>query len=524
MTDPERRDRFHVTAILVVHDGATWLPEVVASLASQTRPIDSTIAVDTDSHDTSGRLLTRARVPSISLPRDTGFGAAVEAGAEYSRNNVRGKKENFNAEDQWLWLIHDDCAPEPGALQALLDAVENRPQVAIAGPKLRGWYDRSHLLEVGVSIAGNGARWTGLEPHEYDQGQHDGIREVLSVSTAGMLIRRDVFDELGGFDLNLSLFRDDVDLGWRTHVAGHSVIVVPDAVAFHAEASTQERRRVDVKSAFLHHGHLLDRRNAAYVLLANSTWWMLPWVALQLFSSAALRATGYLLAKLPSYALDEFLAVCLLLIKPGDVWKARRARKEHRLISPRVVSTFIPPRWSQFRLGVLRLIEAIRFGLLPTPPETTSLLDEPTEEDDLLAPSPPARWRSALRRPEISGFILIFLISTFWASHRFGSLVGGALPRTPTGSIDLWRKYAESWHQVGMGSSSATPAWVVVLAILSTILFGKASFLITLIFWIAPLLFMWSMYSLLKRFSQNSWLVIGGALSYAISPGSDCLN
>ena len=347
----------HVTAILVAHNGAAWLPEVVASLASQSRPIDYTIAVDTGSADASARLIKRARLHSINLPEDTGFGEAVAAALVNIPKDARG--------NNWLWLIHDDCAPDSGALQALLDAVADRPQVAIAGPKLRGWYDRSHLLELGVSIAGNGARWTGLENHEYDQGQRDGIREVLSVSTAGMLIRRDVFDELGGFDPNLSLFRDDVDLGWRARVAGHSVIAVSQALAFHAEAAASEQRIIHVKSALLHHGLLLDRRNAAYVLLVNSSWWLLPWVIFQVVSSAALRAIGYLIAKLPSYALDEFLAVCLLVVKPHDVWIARKARRKSRLISPRVVSAFIPPRWSQVRLGLAKLRHSVRFGLHP---------------------------------------------------------------------------------------------------------------------------------------------------------------
>ena len=109
----------------------------------------------------------------------------------------------------------------------------------MAGPKLLGWHDRSHLLEVGVSITNNGARWTGLETDEYDQGQHDGIHDVLSVSTAGALIRRDVFEELGGLDPNLALFRDDVDFGWRARTAGHSVIAATTAVAFTAFAITK---------------------------------------------------------------------------------------------------------------------------------------------------------------------------------------------------------------------------------------------------------------------------------------------
>lgn len=502
----------HVTAILVVHDGALWLPEVVASLASQSRPIDYTLAVDTGSQDASLKLLANARVSSISLPRDTGFGAAVAAGLE-----ATPRREGLT---EWVWLIHDDCAPQPGALDALLTAVDNRPQVAIAGPKLRGWYNRTHLLEAGVSIANNGARWTGLESYEYDQGQHDGIQEVLSVSTAGMLIRREVFDELDGFDPNLTLFRDDVDFGWRAHMAGHKAIVVTDAVAFHAEASASERRKLDVKSGVFRRPLILDRRNAAYVLLTNSSWWLLPWLSVQLLTSALIRAAGYFLAKLPGYASDEILAVALLLIRPGIILQARKSRREKRLISARVVSTYIPPRWSQMRIGLLKALEGIRRILLPALPESVSTLDRQLEDDDLLPTPAAGSWRSIFRRPEISGFLFLLVVTSLWSSHRYGSLVGGALPITPEGASDLWTRYGESWHVVGMGSASATPTWVLVLAALSTLFFGKAMALVALIFWSAPLLFMWSMYALLRKLSSNSWLIVGASLVYAVSPVS----
>ncbi|MDP1719662.1 MAG: glycosyltransferase [Candidatus Nanopelagicaceae bacterium] len=507
MPDAQSAARPRVTAILVVHDGAAWLPEVVASLASQTRPIDYTLAIDTGSEDGSSKLLKNASVPSFSMPRETGFGAAVSVALEHIPTS--------STESEWLWLIHDDCAPQPGALEALLTAVADRPQVGIAGPKLRGWYDRTHLLEAGVSIAGNGARWTGLETHEYDQGQHDGIRDVLAVSTAGMLIRRDVFEELSGFDPNLSLFRDDVDLGWRAHVAGHKVITVTEAVAYHAEAASSERRGVDVKSAFLHRPLILDRRNAAYVLLANSSWWHLPWLTLQLISSALVRAVGYLLAKLPGYASDEILAVGYLIIRPGIIFEARKLRRRQRLISSRVVSTFIPPRWSQLRLSTIRAMEAIRTTLLPAAPEPVGALEAQSEEEDFPAP---VRWISILRRPEVSGLLFLLVLTSLWSSHRYGSLVGGALSETPVGASDLWRRYGESWHQVGMGSSTATPTWILILSLLSTLFLGKAVFFVTVLFWAAPLLFMLSMYSLLQKFSTNSWLTVGASIGYALSP------
>ena len=59
-------DKHRVTAVLVSHNGAVWLPEVVAALTSQTRPIDLITAVDTGSQDASTKLLKSARIPFIS--------------------------------------------------------------------------------------------------------------------------------------------------------------------------------------------------------------------------------------------------------------------------------------------------------------------------------------------------------------------------------------------------------------------------------------------------------------------------
>jgi GT2 family glycosyltransferase len=182
-------DNIFVTAILVTHDGAMYLPKTVASIGSQTRQVDHLIAVDTGSLDSSRELLKNAKISVKDAPRTTGFGTAVSSVVAELGEVEEGAIE-------WLWLLHDDSAPAPNALAALIAAVVERPTVAIAGPKIRGWHNQNFLLESGVSIAGNGARWTGLEIREYDQGQHDGIRDVLAVSTAGMFIRRDIFEEL----------------------------------------------------------------------------------------------------------------------------------------------------------------------------------------------------------------------------------------------------------------------------------------------------------------------------------------
>ena len=484
-----------VTAILVSHDGAKWLPRVIAALGSQTVKPTQKIAVDTGSKDDSQTIISNSNIQCISIERGEGFGTAIaEAVATLPP---------CESEDEWIWLLHDDCAPKNDALEKLLDAVEARPNVAMVGPKILGWSNPSHLLEVGVSIGRNGMRWTGLEEDEYDQGQHDGVREVFAVSTAGALIRRSVFEELGGFDENLALFRDDLDFGWRIHSAGNTVLVTTEAVLYHAQAAANERREVDVDEAFLHRPHLLDRRNAAYVLLANSTWWMLPLITLQIIGSAMIRSIGYLFAKLPGYASDELLALGQLFIRPDLVRSARKVRREDRLVSPRIVTQFMPTRLTQLRNGAEDFIERTRERLIPS-----------YEAEVVLR----RRWSDLFKRPDLLSFIFMFLFSLVVARSRFGVIAGGALPETLHGSSNLWRLYAESWHQVGLGSSSATPTWVAILALIGTLTLGNTQLFVSALFLFAPFILFIAIFIWLNRITSHVWLAISGSLLYALSP------
>ena len=505
-----------VTALLVVHDGATWLPEVVASIASQSLGADQILAIDTGSIDASAKLLKGARIPTITLDRTTPFGKAINFGLSQLPPAIEGVHE-------WLWILHDDCSLDARALEELIAAVSDRPNIAMAGPKLLGWHDRSHLLEIGISIATNGSRWTGLEPHEYDQGQHDGIHEVLSVSTAGALIRRDIFEDLGGFDANLELFRDDVDFGWRAHAAGYSVLAVSSAVGYHAQAASSERRAIDIEGAPLHRPLLLDRRNAAYVLLANSSWWRLPLLVLQLLSGAVARSVGFIFAKLPGYASDEILAIATLLIHPGELISARKSRRSKRLVSSSNVLQFIPSRWTQLRSGFSRTIESMRSRIFPDEIETTlpvlSDLDI-NEEEEILSPLPGNPWKSLFARPFIIALTLLAVLTFGWTRHRLGSISGGALAVSPEGAGALLKFFTESWHLVGMGSNIEAPIWTFLLAVASIFTLGNTALLISLFFIVAPFLSLWSAHTYLKRLTSSGVLSAAGSLLYALSPVS----
>jgi GT2 family glycosyltransferase len=515
-------ENFFVTAILVSHDGATWLPETIAAIFSQTRPIDRIVAVDNGSIDNSIKLIEGAGIPVIMSDRESGFGDAIDIALGRTKSIAAGEQEEL------IWILHDDCAPSRTALKFLIEGLSDNPQIAYVGPKLRGWYDRNHLLEVGISIAVNGARWTGLEPGEKDQGQHDDAKDVLAVSTAAMLAKRKIFETLGGLDPNLALFRDDVDLGWRTRVAGYSVVTVPQALVFHAEASASERRSVNVEEAFLGRPRLLDRRNAAFVLLANVSWWLLPWVAIQLLGAAMIRAIGYLIAKLPGYAGDELVAVALIVLKPADLIKARRVRKTKRLLSVRTIRQYIPPRGSQMRLAIEKVSGSIsKYLHLNVEEEVLSeplsyadigVIDESFDDQDSQRALKTNRFKTLRNRPLLFGLGIITAIAVLAARNRYGALSGGALPVSPEGASDLVRKFSESWHQVGLGSAAPAPTWVGILGLACLFTLGKVKLFVALLFWLTPPLAFLVMYRAIKRTGLTIRFSVLGGLLYAMSP------
>ncbi|MFE5770865.1 glycosyltransferase [Streptomyces sp. NPDC056485] len=506
--------RHVVTAVLVAHDGARWLPKTLAGLLGQERPAQNHVAADTGSSDESARLLGEAlgedRV--LHLARRTGFGAAVDEAARTAGTltpedlpylkrpsgwDPVGRTWRDDAYDlpelphgdpvQWLWLLHDDSAPEPDALTELLRVAEENPDAAVIGPKLRGWYDKKQLLEAGVTIARSGRRWTGLDRREQDQGQHDQVRPVLSVSTAGMLVRRDVYDALGGFDRRLPLMRDDVDLCWRAQSAGHEVLVAPDAVMRHAEAAARERRTVDCAGRTSTSPHRVDKAGAVYTVLANSSGRALPYVLLRLLVGTVLRTLAYLVGKAPGQAVDEITGLLATLLRPGRILGARR-RRGRPTVPAKELRPLFPPPGASVRANAEQL--AGYFGA-DRDTETAAVgrhggavESGPGGDDaDYLEIEQFARLKRIARNPAPVLFALLLLVSVIACRALLGggSLMGGALLPAPDSGLALWRAYTDDWQPVATGSTAGAPPYLAVLGAFATVLLGSTSAALTLL-------------------------------------------
>ncbi|HVE63940.1 MAG TPA: glycosyltransferase family 2 protein [Mycobacteriales bacterium] len=519
-----------VSAVLVVHDGERWLAETLAAVSAQTRPVQHLVAVDVGSADGSAAVLVEAlgteRV--VTVERTSAFAASVSAGLarldELQASSRASPRPRRRAEDDlprpdpvnWLWLLHDDCAPDPTALQAMLDVAVADPSIAVLGPKARDWDDPRQLVEVGLSMDRAGRRETGLERREIDQGQHDARFDVLAVGTAAMLVRADVYAELGGLEVHLPLLREDMDLGWRVRAAGHRVVVVPDARMRHVRAAWTGRRPM---SAVPGRPTGIDRRHSLLLLLANLPTRSLFGALPRLLLGALVRTVAFLLTRQVVAARDEVAAVLWCLRRSGDLRRMRAARRRTRRIPAADVKPFFVGRTARLRGYVDAAADWLAGGAGEAP-----LAADPEDPDADPADLPPSQqgraWRALRTRPGVVMVLLLGVAAAVSARGLYGDgvLAGGDLLPVPPGARALWADYAASWHRVGAGTDTALSPAVALVAAGGTLLFGHVRLLVTAVLLGAVPLAALSAYLATRRLPVAPAIRVWASASYAVLP------
>ena len=280
------------------------------------------IGVDASSTDSSAQVLSANLPSNASLIKAEKHSLGVSvAAAVASLPDARADR------DEWLWIIHDDSMPAPDALEALTAVVEANESVTIAGCKVLDIDSPRRLVDVGLSTDRKAERLTLIDIDEVDQGQYDARSDYFAVSSAGMFIRRDVFEELDGFDPALPGRGDDLDLCWRNRLAGHRVVVVPAAKIYH---------HTDVHEPLA--GPREARRAEVYLRLKYTPAAVLPFKWLGILLAGLGHFFLSLLAKDPGHAFSHFGATLRGLFSPAKMLTSRRQAKRTRVVSRRQVS------------------------------------------------------------------------------------------------------------------------------------------------------------------------------------------
>jgi GT2 family glycosyltransferase len=214
-----------VAVVIPSWNSAALLPRCLGSLREQGMELE-VLVVDNGSSDGTLAYLEREEVAHVSLPRNEGFAAAVNLGA----SRVRAPA---------VLVLNADTVLEPGSVQGLLKALE-------ADPSLGGVQPRILQLEEGAGMdasrarlysAGQGLTRDGRALEE-GAGEAQSPRylqpvEVFGVCGAACLLRRQLFEALGGYDERYFAFYEDVDLNVRARIAGWRFAYVPQAVVWH---------------------------------------------------------------------------------------------------------------------------------------------------------------------------------------------------------------------------------------------------------------------------------------------------
>ncbi len=93
-------------------------------------------------------------------------------------------------------FCHDDIALQPGAVRAMVEEAF-RSNGGLVTPKILDWDDPDQILSVGMSADKFGYPETFVDPGELDQEQHDAVRDVFLAPGGCVLVRADLFAELG---------------------------------------------------------------------------------------------------------------------------------------------------------------------------------------------------------------------------------------------------------------------------------------------------------------------------------------
>lgn len=430
---------------MVVHEPGDWFDETLRALADQDYPnLRSLFLVGARSEQELDEIASRIRAV---MPDAFVRPARPGAGFGPTVNEVLRLVEGDNG---FFLVCHDDIAPERNAVRTLV-AEMFRSNAGIVGPKLVDWDEPRMLQAVGLGLDRFGEVDPVVEPGEFDQEQHDAVRDVFVLPSACLLVRADLFRALGGFDPSITFHGEDVDLCWRAHLTGARVIVVPDASVRHRQLLVERRPDLPHRTlASRHRMRTVATLTSGARLLGRS-------VQLVLLTTVEL-VVGLFTGRFGE-ALSSLRALGGLIPRTGSIAARRRAIRGQRVVHEREVLS-LQDRGSSRLNSYLRGRETATF---------------------VGADSTVRRWREASFGPLLAWFLVVLAIVVGSRSFIRDGVppVGEFLPY-PDSPRDLWSAYRSSFDGRAVGATAANPTGWALLSVVSVVSLFRMELLMTM--------------------------------------------
>lgn len=211
-----------VSVMVLNYNGKEHIEECLHSLKGQSYTDYEIVLVDNGSTDGSLEYVKENFPPVHVVPLDRNYG--------FAEGNNRGV---VHARGDLLAFLNNDTRVEKQWLSELVNAVESDPKIGICGSKMLMYYRPKFINSAGqVFSYVSGYFWNRGE-YELDSGQYEETEEVVSVCAGAMMVRKDVFLELGGFDPAFYANYEDIDICLKVWISGRKVLYVPSSVVYH---------------------------------------------------------------------------------------------------------------------------------------------------------------------------------------------------------------------------------------------------------------------------------------------------
>ncbi len=430
-------------------EGVDLVP-VVAVLVAQQHADDIEPSLAALRHQTYGalRILVATHPDGVELIRSSisesnGAEVVFDVAGTTTADVVNEAASLVEGSNGLFWIVESGTVPQPDALEHLVQELL-QSNAGIVGPKLVDLADRSRVQSVGISVDLAGERAEPFNLDEVDQEQHDRVRDVLAVDVSGMLVRADLFRQLGGFVSPVSQGLAEIDLCWRAHYAGARVVVAPDAVVGRSQELVNETIKQRQQARFQ---VACDQLDTALVAVSKRQF------VLRLLQVFVVSLVQLLLGIFLGAAHQPARRLGALITTPLRLKSLRERRK---------------------RMGGIRaVVDADVSPLLhPMSSRLTEIVKSHEEDVVVTTGVPEVRRRERTYGPTLTWFLIVLgLLIGSREFIRSGVPGAGAWLPVDLSSAEMLARWWSPWDPRGVGGVAASAGGLVLLAVMRAVPF-----------------------------------------------------
>lgn len=258
-----------VGIVTVAYRSDTVLSGFLASVpAATSAPVAIVVADNLPAEGEAASIAERARAAYVPIPANPGYGAAINAAVDRLPDGV-----------EWILIANPDVELDAGALDRLVETGRGDATIGSVGPLIRNpdgsIYPSARSvpsLRTGIGHALFSNLWAAnpwSRRYLDDLAPAGQRRDAGWLSGSCVLVRRQAFDAIGGFDDGYFMYFEDVDLGYRLGKRGYRNVYEPAAAALHTGAHS-----TGSESARMVRAHHVSARR--FIRRKYGAWWLWP--------------------------------------------------------------------------------------------------------------------------------------------------------------------------------------------------------------------------------------------------------